>query len=245
MKVAAGRPDRDPRVERPLHRRLRAFRRGSTRAERMARLSGADLRRLLRSARAGGLVRERDRVRGRLPLGRELPRYLRNDRIPWVRRVSLLDRLPRGLDRRALRGRRAHQADGALHLGRRARLEVPFEGRQGGRRGLDARRLAVLPRAPDGRCGSARQAAARTASLGGSRTGWRRRHADRRDRGDGEHHLGAVPEGDSSRRHLWIRGRAPTWAGVRRSCDSDRSGRGAGPAVDTGGSRGEWQAAVG
>ena len=58
------------------------------------------------------LVRQRRRVRRRLPFGRVVPRHLRHDRLLRLRRLSVLDRLPGRLDRGPVRHRRAAEAAG-------------------------------------------------------------------------------------------------------------------------------------
>ena len=86
------------------------LRRHHARLELLSRPESANGRGLLRGRRQRALVRQRHRLRRRLSVGRVVPRHLRHDRVLWLRRLSLFDRLPGRLDRRAVRDRRAAQA---------------------------------------------------------------------------------------------------------------------------------------
>ena len=89
-------------------------------SEHLSRQEGQVVGRLLRGPRADSLVRQRRGLRRRLSLGRVVPRHLRHDRLLRLRRLSVFDRLPGRLDRRAVRRRRADEAAGQVHVRRRA-----------------------------------------------------------------------------------------------------------------------------
>ena len=144
---------------------------------------------------ADPLVRQRHRLRRRLPLRGVVPRHLRDDRLLRLRRLPLFDRLPRRLDRRALRRRRAAQADGQLHLRRRPRQPLPLARHQAGGRHQHAGRQPLLPDSADGRRRRADHAAARPPARRRRAAGRRRRHHHRRHRRHGVDDLGAVHQG--------------------------------------------------
>ena len=85
---------------------------------------------LFRGAWADRMVRQRLRVRGRLPVGGVVSGHLRVDRVLRIRWISIFDRLSRGLDRRAVRDGRADQAAGEIHVRRCAELEFNSRGIQ-------------------------------------------------------------------------------------------------------------------
>ena len=127
-------------------------------------------RRLLRRRPLVHRLPERPRHRRRLHVGRVVPRHLRRHRAVRLRRLPVLDRLPRRLAGRAAARRRAAAQLRPLHDGRPARL--PDAAAPGPHRGgdVDRRRLDLLPARPDGRRGRARRAAARRRRASGART---------------------------------------------------------------------------
>src|SRR3954454_10854113 len=109
-----------------------------------------DGRRLLRGRPLVLRLPERSGHRRRLHVCRVLPRHLGLHRALRLRRLPLLDRLPRRLARGAAAGRRAPAQLGALHDGRPAGLpDAPVAGAQRGGH-LDDRRVDLLPARPDG-----------------------------------------------------------------------------------------------
>ena len=106
----------------------------------------------------------------RLHVGRVVPRHLRRHRAERLRRLPLLDRLPRRLAGRAAAGGRAAAQLRSLHDGRPARVpDAPAAGAHR-RRHVHGRRLDLLPARADGRRRRARGAAARRRERRASRT---------------------------------------------------------------------------
>ncbi|CAA9494623.1 MAG: Putative symporter YjcG, partial [uncultured Solirubrobacteraceae bacterium] len=142
---------------------------------------------------------ERRRDRRRLHVGRVLPRHRRDHRPVRLRRLPVLDRLPRRLAHRAAARRRAPAQQRQVHDGRRAGLpHAAAPGAHGGGH-LDHRRVDLLPAGPDGRRRRPRQPAARRRLPG------RQEHHDRGRRRPDDllrhgrrhegHHLGADHQG--------------------------------------------------
>ena len=123
---------------------------------------------------------ERRRDRGRLPLGRLVPRHRGRHRAERLRRLPLLDRLPRRLAGGAAAGGRAAAQHRQVHDRRRARVPDAAAAGAGGRGGVDAGRVAVLPARPDGGRGRPDRAAAADPGRGPARPG--RGHRRRRAR---------------------------------------------------------------
>ena len=150
---------------------------------------------------------ERGRHRRRLHVGRELPRHRRDHRAVGLRRLPVLDRLPRRLaGRAAARGRAAAQQR-QVHDGRRPRVpDAPAAG-PGRRRHLDDHRVDLLPARADGRRRRARHPAARRHQPGREEHHHRRRRRPddllRHGRRHEGHHLGADHQGRHAhdRRH--------------------------------------------
>ena len=143
------------------HRHLRRVRRDHADHRVPREPQQQDRRRLLRRRPLVHRRPERLRHRRRLPVGGILPRHRRRDRGHGLRRVPLLDRIPRGVARRAAARRGAAAQHGPVHDGRRA--VVPAQAAPGAhRRGDDdARRVLLLPARADGRSRRPRVAAAR------------------------------------------------------------------------------------
>ena len=95
---------------------------------------------------------ERYRHRGRLPVGRQLPRYHRCHRPYRLRRLPLLDRLPGRVAGGPSARRRTAAQHRQVHDGRRARVPHAAASGADGRGDLDAGGLVLLPARPDGRC---------------------------------------------------------------------------------------------
>ena len=98
---------------------------------------------------------ERLRHRGRLHVGRVVPRHRRPDLPVRVRRLPLLRRLPRGLPDRALPARRADAQQREVHDRGRARVPAEAEAGALGGRARNAGRGGLLPDRADGRRGRA------------------------------------------------------------------------------------------
>ena len=91
-----------------------------------------------------------------------LPRHRRRDRRQRLRRLPVLDRLPRRLARRAAAGRRAAAQHRQVHDGRRPVVPAASSARSGRRRRISTLAVVVLlPARPDGRRRRPGRAAAR------------------------------------------------------------------------------------
>ena len=164
---------------------------------------------------------ERLRHRGRLHVGRQLPRHRRADLPVRLRRLPVLGGLPGRLPHRAVPARRAHAQLGQVHDRRRAL--VPDERAAGalGRRARHAGRGGLLPDRADGRRGRA-DPGARRHRLRPCRDHHRRVH-DRLHRGRRHacHHVGPDHQGraadDGHDRPLALRARRRS-AGTRSTC---------------------------
>ena len=169
--------------------------RGHDRAQLFPGPQDADFRRVFRGARSGPVGDQRDRLRWRLPVGRFVPGHLRDDRVLRLRRVPVFDRLPGGLDRGAVRDRRADETLGAIHLRRRAGCPFRFAGDQAGRGDQHPGGEPVLFDPADGRRRRPDSAAVGFAALDGRGAGRRRGDRDRGHGGDGVDDLGAISQG--------------------------------------------------
>ena len=121
-------------------------------------------RRLLRRRPRHQRPPERPRDLRRLPVGRVVPRHRRPDLPVRLRRVRLLDRLPRRVPHRDVPARRADAELRQVHDRRRARLPPAraARARRGGDRHAQRRRL--LPDRADGRRGRADPGARRAST---------------------------------------------------------------------------------